>query len=98
MLPVKSDEDSIPTELIVEAIEALEPQDKHELQQLCGLLVACFGEHPRKSAVIIMDNGGTITFANINAGLQETYELLNAASTAFNEQVVGAVPPVEMRH
>lgn len=82
----------MPAKDIVALVEALDDEGKAALQQLCGILAPCFGASATKKAIIVLQENHIVSFINLNADVQESYDLLDSATSVFRERVVGAVP------
>jgi hypothetical protein len=95
LMQEQSDPDMDPVQ-IAEAIKSLTDDEQAVLQRVCGLLLNCFGENATRKAVLVTLEDTTMALYNLNADVQDTMDVLSAAHEAFNDRVIGEIPPKEM--
>ena len=90
-----NDELELDAAALADAISDLTSDERETLQYVCSLLLNCFGDKAPRKAVIVLLEESTLSLYNLNADLQGTMELISAAHEAFNEKIIGEIPPKE---
>lgn len=86
----KTSEDT--EQAFIEGFNALEGDARKAVCMVGRLLLDCVGESPQRSAMLIFGSGVTVSILSLNAEEQQQVDLMEAAHSVYDKQVIGERP------
>jgi hypothetical protein len=95
---IERPKEEMTSEQLAAHVATLDDEDRETLDLACAMVAPCFGENPKRSAMLVLGDGGTIRLVALNCDAQEAYDLVEFAHQACKDLLVGDKPEVKEMH